>query len=145
MLNFLFNGSNKFKNNFDSYPDAIVIINKFGDIVYSNKLFHSVFALNETYQPVNNINDLLDKFVLPLNDVNTVFPLTGVVKYTLNNDFAYLEYSVNKEEKNDKKTSRKEYRVFKITRSMGQNRNKTKVATRSLNKKSMCYRTLKLF
>ncbi|MBO5947283.1 HAMP domain-containing histidine kinase [bacterium] len=104
MLNFLFNGSNKFKNNFDSYPDAIVIINKFGDIVYSNKRFHSVFALNETYQPVNNINDLLDKFVLPLNDVNTVFPLTGVVKYTLNNDFAYLEYSVNKEEKNEEFT-----------------------------------------
>ena len=99
MLNFLFNGANKFKNNFDSYPDAIVVINKFGDIVYNNKLFHSVFALNDSYEPVNNINDLIENFILPLNDVNATFPMTGIVKYTLNNDFAYLEYSVSKEEK----------------------------------------------
>ena len=99
MLNFLFNGANKFKNNFDSYPDAIVVINKFGDIVCNNKLFHSVFALNDSYEPVNNINDLIENFILPLNDVNAIFPMTGIVKYTLNNDFAYLEYSVSKEEK----------------------------------------------
>lgn len=100
MLSFLFNNSSKFKNSYDDYPDAVIVINKFGDIVYSNKFFHSVFALNDSYEPVNNINDLIENFLLQLNDVNAVFPYSSITKYVLGEDVAYLEFSVNKDSKN---------------------------------------------
>ena len=101
MLNFLFNNSGKLKNSFDEYPDGIAMINLYGEIIYNNKRFHSLFSINDEYKASGNINDLLPDFVAKLqeNSINNIN--LDIVKYVLGNDSAYFEYTTNYDKRNN--------------------------------------------
>ncbi len=101
MLNFLFSNTGKYKNSFDEYPDGVAIVNMYGEIIYNNKRFHSVFALNDSYKSVSNINDLIEDLSAKIQNASLGDIVSDVAKYTLGSDFAYIDYRVNFDKKNN--------------------------------------------
>ena len=87
-------------NSYSKYPDGVIILKEDGEVVYTNARFHEICALNESYNVVKNINELMPDFMDVVKEITIKANAIGNITYKLDKDTIQLDLTATYDSKN---------------------------------------------